>query len=198
MVKKLDFSESEKENINQNNSLPDDIKNKKNIYVIYQIIQILSKWIHYFTMCASFNISNIKENLNYVIKQIVYNRPTGLKIGIEQNLNQTQMNSSKDSSPSQTTPTFGSPHSSFSEGVKQVSIKQKSYLQIGFDENDNFLDEDGAHKYFSKLIYANFHLCIMQYFQFSQKIKNLNEIQQDYELIYLNFLEILILYNEMK
>ncbi len=174
--------------------------NANKISVLYQIIQILSKWVHYFTICASYSIANLKENLNFVLKQIVQNRPAGLKIGIEQNLNQTQsqINSSKDSSPSQTTPTFGSPHSSFSEGVKSTSFKQKSYLQLGMDEQDTFLDEDSAHKYFSRLIFTNFHLSLMKFFAVARSFKDFHEVQGESETVFLNFLEILVIYNEMK
>lgn len=175
--------------------------NTNKINVLYQIIQILSKWMHYFTMCASYSIANIKDNINFVVKQIIQNRPSGSKIGVEQsaNQNQSQINSSKDSSPSQTTPTFGSPHSSFSEGIKSTSFKQKSYLHLGnIDENDNFLDEDAAHKYFSRIIFMNFHMCLLQFFSVSKYYINIKEIQADNETIFLNFLEILIIYNEMK
>lgn len=180
-------------NINKSNA-------RLNIRTLYHILQILSKWVHYFTMCASFTISNLKENLNFVIKQIIQNRPQGLKVGVDQNLNltQNQINTSKDSSPSQTTPTFGSPHSSFSEGTKSTSFKQKSFLQPGMDENDNFLDEDSAHKYFSKLIFKNFQQSMIKFFAISQEFKSINEINQDNETVYLNFLEIMIIYNEMK
>jgi hypothetical protein len=196
--------EAYKDNLDFTNFNKDVIKNK--ITVLYQIIQILSKWMHYFTMCASYSIANFKDNLNFVIKQIIQNRPTGLKIGIEQNVtsiqtqqNQSQINSSKDSSPSQTTPTFGSPHSSFSEGIKSTSFKQKSYLQLGMDENDTFLDEDSAHKYFSKLIFYNIHISLLKFFSMAGSlIQEINDIQSDNESIFLNFLEILVIYNEMK
>ena len=117
------------------------------------------------------------------------------------NQTQSQINSSKGSSPSQTTPTFGSPHSSFSEGGKSVSIKQKSYLSIGFtDEYDNFMDEEGANKYFAKLIANNFHFNLERFFTLSKIHKNVLDfdLQNENEFIYMNFLEILVIYNEMK
>ncbi len=186
-------------------------KNPCELQYIMQTVQILTRWLHYFTFCLTLSMSNPKETLNTLIKSIVGKRPTGVNIGVVLPTTQPPAAASKNSTPSQTTPTFRSPHSSFSfsDGVKNQSAAGLSKLKtqlVGAEEYETY-DEDIANLFFANVFSTDFHNKIFHFVNESQKSQsNYGQLKEDYtsifqnenEAILLNLLEILMILNDIK
>lgn len=183
-----------------------------------QTIQILTRWLHYFTFCLTLSLPNSKETLNTLIKLIISKRPTGVNIGVAVPAQVAQPSStaggpasaaSKISTPSQTTPTFRSPHSSFSDGLKNqsASVSKLKTLLVGAEEYETY-DEELSNSFFANLIQKNFHQQIFAFVNQTQKCKSMLGLgknddfgaifQLENEGILLNLLEILMVLNDVK
>ena len=204
-----------------------NFKNTCELQYLMQTIQILSKWLHYFTFCLTLSLNNSKETLSTLIKSIIYKRPplpTGINIGITLPTQIPQPPTSavsaagpanqpsKNSTPSQMTPTFRSPHSSFSDGVKNQSgsgantskTQLKTFL-VGAEEYETF-DEEISNIFFNNISKKDFHKQIYYFVSESQKFQsgigkfgNYGSIFQiENEGILLNLLEILMVLNDVK
>jgi ubiquitin C-terminal hydrolase len=162
------------------------------IVTLLQCLQIVTKWLHYFTFSTAISLSPNKEALSQTIKQVIYKRPQGIHIGVLTAGQHGSVTPKNSSSQSHHTPTFGSPHSSFSEG-----IKSKKLNITGAEEYENNYEEELCNGYYLNLITSNFHLTILAFIKLASK-QGINEnYYMENEHIYLNLLEILIILNEM-
>jgi ubiquitin C-terminal hydrolase len=172
------------------------------ISVLVQCLQIFSNWLHYFTFSTAIAISPNKEHLTSTIKMIIHKRPAGITIGV---VNQTSTSdkkeqvSQKDSS-SNATPTFGSPHSSFSQDIKnpsQQNKQQKAFSILGAEEYENNYEEELATQFYIKLIADNIHLTILDFIEFASRGENIPKFSTETEPVYMSVLEILMILNEI-
>jgi len=154
-----------------------------------QILQILTKWLHFLTFSATISLAHVKDTLGNIIKMIIQKRPQGLNLGIS-----CGSSPSKDSSPSHATPTFGSRDSSFSDTNKP---QIKKALITGAEEYDSNYEEEIANSFFFSLIESNFHLNLFTFAKFASDPLIIRAYSQDNESIYLNMIEILIVLTEM-
>jgi ubiquitin C-terminal hydrolase len=167
-------------------------ENYCHIVNLLQSMQIVTKWLHYFTFSTAISLSPNKEALSQTIKQVFYKRPQGVHIGVVSTGQQGHITPKNSSSQSQHTPTFGSPHSSFSEG-----IKSKKLNITGAEEYENNYEEELCNGYYLSLITTNFHLTILAFIKVASKQGMYDNYYHENEHIYLNLLEILIILNEM-
>jgi ubiquitin C-terminal hydrolase len=203
--------------------------NYESLETYLMILNILSKWLHFFTFSTAISISPTKETLSSIIKQTIFKRLQGVQIGVcsrsrdgnqlsgkENNLNfigngntpnlNAPLTPGSMTPKSNNTPTFGSPHSSFSEDTKSKKI-QKSFSIIGAEEYDTTFEEEVANSYYFKLICCNLHVDILKFIQFTSTQLNNNNINDSSNLnysiytekdqVYLQILEILIILNEI-
>jgi ubiquitin C-terminal hydrolase len=169
--------------------------NYSHISSLLQSLEIVTKWLHYFTFSTAISLSLGKEALSSTIKQVINKRPHGVHIGVaspSQGGQHGSVTPKNSSSQSHQTPTFGSPHSSFSEG-----IKSKKLNIIGAEEYENNYEEELCNNYYLSLITSNFHITILSFIKLASKEGILESYYLENEHIYLNLLEILIILNEM-
>ena len=159
-----------------------------NLVYKLQTLQILTKWLHFFTFSATVSIAHSKDTLGNIVKMIIQKRPQISNLGI------ALSSTSKDSSPSQATPTFGSRNSSFSD-VNKPQIKKA--LITGAEEYDSYYEEELANNFFTSLIFKNFHLILFTFATFASEPEIVRHYSQENESIYLNLIEILIVLTEM-
>lgn len=165
------------------------LKNNPGLIYRLQILQILTKWLHFLTFSATISLAHVKDTLGNIIKIIIQKRPQGLNL-----LLCPGSSPSKDSSPSQATPTFGSRDSSFSD-MNKPQIKKA--LITGAEEYDSNYEEELANSFFFNLIESNFHLNLFTFAQFASDPTIIKTYSQENESIYLNLIEILIVLTEM-
>ena len=166
-----------KNNRNDINSIfPYDKENHNNSM---ETLLICVKFIHFFTLSSALSIANYKESLNNIIKTLLQIRPSDSSIGISNSNTQ-----SKDSTPSNRTPVFGSPHNSF-----DVEKKNKSFVSFSanpiFDQYDIF-EEELSNNFLMRIIQQNIHKIIVSFFQLMH-IDELFQTSESEKIFYLFF-----------